>query len=223
MDAKEFGSFIANRRKELGMTQASLADTLHVTDKAVSRWERGIGFPDISSLEDLASALDISIAELMQGKLNENDSISKEDVDKILIDTINITKKSPVFYKIGGTVIVSIFVLIAVAVVCLLLTDFKVLIFPVGCILAGLTTWGIPVWEATIAKSPDIKKAYITSFSFALLSVLIQFMSVANRIRLGDVGGVMDTIFVTLYSVIIFTVITVVINVLMTYILKKKQ
>ena len=42
MDAKIFGNYIAARRKELGMTQANLAEKIHVTDKAVSRWERGV-------------------------------------------------------------------------------------------------------------------------------------------------------------------------------------
>ena len=42
MDAKIFGNYIAERRKELGMTQANLAEKIHVTDKAVSRWERGV-------------------------------------------------------------------------------------------------------------------------------------------------------------------------------------
>ena len=50
MDAQVFGSFIASVRKEKGMTQAELAQKLSVTDKAVSRWERGQGFPDIHSL-----------------------------------------------------------------------------------------------------------------------------------------------------------------------------
>lgn len=47
MDAKKFGAFISERRKEQHMTQAGLAGKIGVTDKAVSRWERGLGFPDI--------------------------------------------------------------------------------------------------------------------------------------------------------------------------------
>ena len=57
MDAKEFGAFLAQVRRERNMTQAELAQQLHITDKAVSRWERGIGLPDINTLEPLADVL----------------------------------------------------------------------------------------------------------------------------------------------------------------------
>lgn len=65
MDAKWFGEFLAQTRKEQGLTQAELAERLHVTDKAVSRWERGIGLPDVNLLEPLADALGLSLADLM--------------------------------------------------------------------------------------------------------------------------------------------------------------
>lgn len=48
MDAKMFGAFLARVRRAQGLTQAELAEQLHVTDKAVSRWERGVGLPDIN-------------------------------------------------------------------------------------------------------------------------------------------------------------------------------
>ena len=48
MDAKKFGAFIAAVRKENNLTQLDLANKLHVTDKAVSKWERGMGLPDIN-------------------------------------------------------------------------------------------------------------------------------------------------------------------------------
>lgn len=50
MDSKKFGEFIATIRKEKGWTQAELAEKISVTDKAVSRWERGLGFPDINTI-----------------------------------------------------------------------------------------------------------------------------------------------------------------------------
>lgn len=57
MDAKTLGDFIAGRRRELGLTQAQLAARMHLTDKAVSRWERGVGLPDLATLEPLAAVV----------------------------------------------------------------------------------------------------------------------------------------------------------------------
>lgn len=74
MDAKRFGQFIAGIRKEKKMTQAELAQQIHVTDKAISRWERGLGFPDIQTLEPLAQALGISVLELMRSERKETAS-----------------------------------------------------------------------------------------------------------------------------------------------------
>ena len=65
MDREMLGRFIAQRRKELNLTQRELAEKLHVTDKAVSKWERGAGCPDISLLEPLAEALDLSVDQLL--------------------------------------------------------------------------------------------------------------------------------------------------------------
>lgn len=73
MEAKKFGQFIAGIRKEKEMTQTELAGKIHVTDKAISRWERGLGFPDIQTLEPLAQALGISVLELMRSERQETE------------------------------------------------------------------------------------------------------------------------------------------------------
>ena len=65
MNKEIFGAFIAQIRKEKGMTQQNLADRLHVTDKAVSKWERGLCYPDVTIMEELAAALELSLTELM--------------------------------------------------------------------------------------------------------------------------------------------------------------
>ena len=64
MDNLQTGAFIWELRKEQGMTQKELADRLHITDRAVSKWERGLCAPDISLLESLAETLGVSILEL---------------------------------------------------------------------------------------------------------------------------------------------------------------
>ena len=68
MDNVKTGAFIKRLRKGKNMTQKELADLLHVTDRAVSKWERGLCAPDISLLEPLAAALDVSIVELISGE-----------------------------------------------------------------------------------------------------------------------------------------------------------
>ena len=68
MDRTKTGALIAAARKEQNMTQKELAAALHVSDRAVSKWERGAGFPDISLLEPLADALGLGVLALLRGE-----------------------------------------------------------------------------------------------------------------------------------------------------------
>ena len=68
MDKAEFGAFVAQNRKALGWTQRELAEKLHVTDKAVSKWERGLSYPDVTLLEPLAAAFGMGVTELVSCK-----------------------------------------------------------------------------------------------------------------------------------------------------------
>ena len=68
MDKAKTGALIAAARKERNMTQKELAKVLHVSDRAVSKWERGAGFPDISLLEPLADTLGLGVLDLLRGE-----------------------------------------------------------------------------------------------------------------------------------------------------------
>jgi transcriptional regulator with XRE-family HTH domain len=70
MDQEKIGKFIFDRRNSLKMTQLELAERIGVTDKAVSKWERGKGMPDYSLFLPLCDALDITVNELLDGRLN---------------------------------------------------------------------------------------------------------------------------------------------------------
>ena len=76
MTKERLGGFVADRRKALGMTQKELAAALHLTDKAVSKWERGLSYPDVTVLEPLAEALSLRIEDLMMCQAPEE----KEEV-----------------------------------------------------------------------------------------------------------------------------------------------
>ena len=71
MNKERLGNFISGERKNLGLTQKDLASALHVTDKAVSKWERGMSYPDVTLLEPLAAALDLTVEELMACRRQE--------------------------------------------------------------------------------------------------------------------------------------------------------
>ena len=82
MDNIKFGKLILKLRKEKNMTQKELAEKLNVTDKAVSKWERGDSFPDITLLEPIAKELGVTVSELITGEKDLNDDEIRK---KILI------------------------------------------------------------------------------------------------------------------------------------------
>ena len=92
MNYEKIGEFIAEKRKKKNLTQAELAKKLGVTDKAVSKWERGLGCPDISILEILAKELDVSVLELLKGRKIENEVIKVTEADDYVKDTFKVSK-----------------------------------------------------------------------------------------------------------------------------------
>ena len=74
------GTVIAAKRKEKGMTQAELAEKMGVTDKAVSKWERDLSYPDVASVPRLARILGVSLDELMEGTDDKKGRNNAEDI-----------------------------------------------------------------------------------------------------------------------------------------------
>ena len=80
MDQIKIGKFISKCRKEKKLTQAQLAERLCITDKAISKWERGIAMPDSAIMLDLCKALDINVNDLLNGeKISEEDKHRKTE------------------------------------------------------------------------------------------------------------------------------------------------
>jgi len=86
MDYEKIGEFIFKLRKEKNLTQKQLAEKLNVTNKAISKWERGLGAPDVSLLRQLSEILEISVNELLLGE--RIDSLTKEQSDKVLVESV---------------------------------------------------------------------------------------------------------------------------------------
>ncbi len=85
MEYEKTGKLIQELRKEKGLTQAALADRLGVTDRAVSKWERGRSFPDVSMLKPLAEALDVSVSELLDGERRSPDKMKSIPDDAVIL------------------------------------------------------------------------------------------------------------------------------------------
>ena len=78
------GKFIAQKRKEKNLTQENLAERIGVTNKSISKWERGKCMPDYSIIESLCKELGITISELLDGEENENNSLRTYDDQQTL-------------------------------------------------------------------------------------------------------------------------------------------
>ena len=75
MNCERIGQLIYELRKEKKMTQKQVADLLNITDKTISKWERGLGCPDVSLLRELASIFGISVDQLLIGELKINEQV----------------------------------------------------------------------------------------------------------------------------------------------------
>lgn len=84
MDIVKIGKYIAGKRKELGMTQRQLAEKVGMSDKSVSKWERGVCLPDVSLYSDLCSVLGISINEFLAGEDIERENIIQKSEENII-------------------------------------------------------------------------------------------------------------------------------------------
>ncbi len=84
MDQRKIGNFIASQRKSRSLTQAALAEKLGITDRAVSKWERGKGLPDASLMLDLCAILGISVNELLCGEAIETENTAKKNEELLL-------------------------------------------------------------------------------------------------------------------------------------------
>lgn len=93
MDLVKIGKYIAGKRKVLGMTQKQLAEKLNMSDKSVSKWERGICLPDVSVYMELCEILGISINEFLAGEDIDAENVEKKSEDNIIQVTKDSKKK----------------------------------------------------------------------------------------------------------------------------------
>lgn len=93
MDQVKIGCFIAQVRKEKGLTQRQLADELLISDKTVSKWETGKGLPEVSLMMPLCETLNITVSELLSGECIPDESYKKK-AEEIMVDLVREREES---------------------------------------------------------------------------------------------------------------------------------
>lgn len=219
MEPKEFGAFIQVRRKELGMTQNDLAEKLNVTAKAVSRWERGVGFPDIQLLQPLADGLDITLIELMQSRRMTGD-IPVAEADAVVSDVMDAlqtqqkdSRKTRLLLFAGNTILFAVYLFLGY-VTKTYLAHSPWLYVPMVLIYVGIWHYGIPVWKAIVTGTSVTTDLFrpvpltwktgfaLTGFLGGLAIVFFSTLKLDEQKQLHDfltVAGLMLCLFAGIY------------------------
>ena len=95
LDKMQFGQFVAQLRKEKGMTQKELAGLLYISDKAVSKWERGLSIPDVSLLVPLAEQLGVSVTELLECRRVDLGGMTPGQIEELVKKAVALSDPEP--------------------------------------------------------------------------------------------------------------------------------
>ena len=100
IDKAKFGAFVAQLRKEKGLMQKELAEKLYVSDKAVSKWERGLSIPDVAILVPLAEILGVTVTELLEcRRLPKDEPMDSQQTEEIVKKVIGLSEEEQRKYR----------------------------------------------------------------------------------------------------------------------------
>ena len=189
MDAKKFGTFIATLRKENNMTQVELAQKLQVTDKAVSKWERGLGFPDINTIEPLADALGVSVLEIMRSERIAETEITQDTASAALTDIFEFVKlqrkaERKSIFKIAGGVAACLFLIFLIDGMGWL--GFAMVYFPVICLISSIALLIYGVWRKK-NKLPCLQTFVLAGIMLLIPIAVVVFLFLAGALGLAPV------------------------------------
>ena len=112
MEPEKFGAFLKSERGAAGLTQGQLAEMLHVSAAAVSKWERGKCLPDVAKFEDIATALDMSVLELFRCR-RQQEALPREDLAAVYTETVRVSARQHRRRWIAAAVCAAVLVLAA--------------------------------------------------------------------------------------------------------------
>lgn len=166
MDQIKIGRFIAEERKNKGYTQRQLADILGISDKTISKWERGNGFPEVSLLLPLCKQLEITVNELLTGERVSKDEYQKkaeENIMNLVRETQESKKKIILSAMVGGLVIVAATPLFIISGAFAMETWLRFILMGIGMfiIIAGIAIACILDRDAGAFECPECHERFV--------------------------------------------------------------
>ena len=211
MDAKKTGQKISQLRKEKQLTQNDLAQTLHVSIAAVSKWERGLNFPDLTLLEPLAEALDTTAAELL--------GLENAPVEEVIRDMAAISEQTKAKEAFGLLFRVFLTLVLALAIIPLGNLMLNVLNDPSLQKAAGNVLWplgfGLISWIlgcASLMAGKHWQGLSCLSWVFCAVAMYFPVSDIDYRVKLGDLIAIEDTAWGWHWGVVILLTGTMVLS-----------
>ena len=175
--------------KRKNMTQMDLARKLQVTDKAVSKWERGLGFPDINTIEPLADALGLSVLEVMRSERIVEAEISPDTAAVALTDTFELVKlqrkaERRSILKIAGCIAAALFLIFLIDGMGWM--GFGFAYFPVICLIASVALVIYGIWRKK-NKLPCLQTFILAGALILIPICIVVLFFLAGVLGLGPV------------------------------------
>ena len=166
MDQIKIGKFIADERKRKGYTQKQLSEKLEISDKTISKWERGNGFPEVSLLLPLCNELEITVNELLSGeRVSEEDYLKKaeENMVNLVREALESKKKIVLSAMVAGLTIIATVPLFILSGMFEMPVWTRVLLMGIGfvIIVMGISIACVLDREAGAFECPECKERFV--------------------------------------------------------------
>lgn len=176
MDQIKIGKFIADERKRKGYTQKQLSEKLEISDKTISKWERGNGFPEVSLLLPLCDELGITVNELLSGeRVSEEDYRKKaeENMVNLVKETQENKKKIVLSVMIAGLSVFAAVPLFMLSGILVMETWLRILLIVIGAVVVcgGISIACILDREAGAFECPDCHNRFVPDMMSYVMGV----------------------------------------------------
>ena len=166
MDQIKIGKFIADERKRKGYTQKQLSEKLEISDKTISKWERGNGFPEVSLLLPLCNELEITVNELLSGeRVSEEDYLKKaeENMVNLVREALESKKKTVLSAMVAGLTIIATVPLFILSGMFEMPVWTRVLLMGIGFVIMviGIAIACVLDREAGAFECPECKERFV--------------------------------------------------------------